>query len=295
MVGHFIFKVLMIIGVVWTLLSGATTAQTDSGDHAALIITFDYEEAVDASLVLKNTLSDGSLIERSLSDADVNTVLHLKNRDEEGLKAGLDQFAAFLDESHNTIVYYSGHAIQVDGENYLIGADGVSSYSLTELLTFLRQRSKSVIFILDACRNNPFSDPNPPTIERADVTTRQLSVRGLVRTELASSPSSQQLDVSQNVEAGLARVNGLRGTNVMVFFATEPGNVAIDSGANYQENGPFATALAKEITKPLELEELFRRVSRRVNRTTDGQQTPWRQGSLEERVYIAGKVAFPIP
>ena len=115
---------------------------------------------------------------------------------------------------------------------------------------------------------------------------------------VASTPAAVgQLSVADlaNNPDGVARMDTLRGRNVLVFFATEPGNVAIDSGPRFGEHGPFAWELKRELENPIEIEEVMRRVSSSVNRRTNGAQTPWRQGSIDHRLYVAGQVPFPIP
>ena len=64
------------------------------------------------------------------------------------------------------LVYYAGHGIQVDGENYLIPIDAKfeaeadlpdQGVKLAEIMAALEAAtSKMRIVILDACRNNPF-------------------------------------------------------------------------------------------------------------------------------------------
>ncbi len=66
------------------------------------------------------------------------------------------------------LVYYAGHGLQVDGENFLIPVDATVSREadvpletmrLADLMAMLDTvRSKTRIVILDACRDNPFAD-----------------------------------------------------------------------------------------------------------------------------------------
>ena len=68
------------------------------------------------------------------------------------------------------LVFYAGHGLQVDGENYLVPVDAqieresdvpLQATRLADLMNVLSSvPSKSNIVILDACRNNPFSAIN---------------------------------------------------------------------------------------------------------------------------------------
>ena len=68
------------------------------------------------------------------------------------------------------LVFYAGHGVQVDGENFLIPVDAqiereadvpLQAMRLADVMNALSSiPSKSSIVILDACRNNPFSAIN---------------------------------------------------------------------------------------------------------------------------------------
>ena len=94
-------------------------------------------------------------------------------------------------------------------------------------------------------------------------------------------------------DVGLAQVGDLRGLSTVVFFSTEPGNVAIDGEAG--KGSPFAKVLAKEIRKRQSLDDLLRRTAVRVNKMTDGAQSPWRQGDIPFDVFLAGMKTMVIP
>jgi uncharacterized caspase-like protein len=85
----------------------------------------------------------------------------------------------------------------------------------------------------------------------------------------------------------------LRGLSAIVLFSTEPGNVALDGDAG--RGSPFAKIAAKELARRQSLDSAFRRIAVAVNKTTGGQQSPWRQGDLPFDVYIAGMADFPVP
>src|SRR5258707_4194121 len=68
------------------------------------------------------------------------------------------------------LVFYAGHGLQIDGENYLVPVDvdpkreadiPLQAVRLNDVLNTLTSvPSKMRILLLDACRNNPFPDIN---------------------------------------------------------------------------------------------------------------------------------------
>ena len=66
------------------------------------------------------------------------------------------------------LFYYSGHGLEIEGQNYLTGVDTSfvdatsakhTSIPLTEVIDRMRSKSLKIkILILDACRNNPLPD-----------------------------------------------------------------------------------------------------------------------------------------
>ena len=68
------------------------------------------------------------------------------------------------------LVFYAGHGMQIDGENYLVPVDidpkreadiPLQAVRLNDILNTLNSvPSKIRIILLDACRNNPFPDIN---------------------------------------------------------------------------------------------------------------------------------------
>jgi uncharacterized caspase-like protein len=84
------------------------------------------------------------------------------------LRSLIEDFVEGLPDGAVIVVYYAGHAVQADGENYLVPTaarlsqeadlvrDGVS---LSYVMRQLRRTSNYLtIMILDACRNNPLAE-----------------------------------------------------------------------------------------------------------------------------------------
>ena len=148
------------------------------------------------------------------------------------------------------LVFYAGHGLQVDGENYLVPVDAqieresdvpLQATRLADLMNVLSSvPSKSNIVILDACRNNPFAA------------------------------------INKTAGRGLAIVDAPNGS--IVSYSTAPGTEALDGDG---QNSPYTTALTKIGHEPgLQIEQLLKRVRLDVSNTTARQQFPWESSSL---------------
>ena len=150
------------------------------------------------------------------------------------------------------LVFYAGHGIQVDGENFIVPVDidpkreadvPLQAVRLNDVLNTLNSvPNKMRIVMLDACRNNPF-----PAI-------------------------------NQTTGKGLAMVDTKSGApGTFISYSTSPGSEAEDgTGLN-----SHTTALMKIAREPgLPIEEAFKRVRVSVNDATQGRQVPWESSSL---------------
>lgn len=89
---------------------------------------------------------------------------------EENSIAPVSAFQTSLDPGDTALVHFSGHGVEIDGQNYLLAADipkpqsGQQDFIKSEAMSLgdLMQRIASSgagtrIFIIDACRDNPFA------------------------------------------------------------------------------------------------------------------------------------------
>ena len=229
------------------------------------------QSAYDSVPKLPNPANDAKAVAELLTNSgfEVTTASDLsQNQMREKVSEFASEIAAKGPDTV-ALVFYAGHGLQIDGENYLVPIDidpkreadiPIQAVRLNDILNTLTSvPSKMRILMLDACRNNPF--PN----------------------------------LSKTAAGGLAIVDakiGVPGT--FLSFSTSPGAVAEDgSGAN----SPYTTALltaGKELGIPIE--ETFKRVRLAVNKATDGRQTPWDSSSLTEDFRFSGPaVAGPKP
>ena len=201
------------------------------------------------SFVLKNPVNDARGVADALTRLGFFVRLYL-DEDEKNFRQHLHDFSTELNKYDNCLVYFAGHAIQIEGVNYLAAIDTsfvdessakYSSIQLDLVLDYLRKCSCKVkIVILDACRNNPFA------------------ARGFN-------------------DSGLAPVKAPTGT--LIAFSTSPGERASDVG--FGNNSIYTGALLKHIAhENIPIEEMFKRVRTTVYSLSNKKQISWEHTSL---------------
>jgi Caspase domain len=247
------------------VLLGTHSASAES--RLALVIGQSAYRSVPA---LPNPANDARAVTQLLTDSgfEVSTAADLSQGQ---MREAVSDFAgkvAAKGADTVALVFYAGHGLQIDGENFLVPIDidpkreadiPIQAVRLNDILNTLTSvPSKMRILMLDACRNNPFPD---------------LKTAG----------------------SGLAIVDAKVGApGTFLSFSTSPGAVAEDGSGS---NSPYTNALlaaGKEQNIPIE--ETFKRVRLAVNKVTEGRQTPWDSSSLTEDFRFSGtSVAGPKP
>jgi hypothetical protein len=247
------------------LLLGTQSAFAES--RLALVIGQSAYRSVPA---LPNPANDARAVTQMLTDSgfEVSTAADLSQGQ---MREAVSDFAgkvAAKGVDTVALVFYAGHGLQIDGENFLVPIDidpkreadiPIQAVRLNDILNTLTSvPSKMRILMLDACRNNPFPD---------------LKTAG----------------------SGLAIVDAKVGApGTFLSFSTSPGAVAEDGSGS---NSPYTNALlaaGKEQNIPIE--QTFKRVRLAVNKVTEGRQTPWDSSSLTEDFRFSGaSVAGPKP
>jgi hypothetical protein len=171
-------------------------------------------------------------------------------------------------------VYYSGHAIEISGQNYLIPIDAkietqadlrIGSVLLEELLSALSETRNLRLILLDACRDDPFASSLRPGGTRSLAGSAQ------------GGPTLPAEPIARSVRQGLVRVD-LTLPNTLVGYAAKAGSVAMDGDGR---NSPFAGALIKHLGTPgLDIRIALGRVRDEVFKETKGRQEPYFYGSL---------------
>lgn len=243
---------LLLSASLTAFVVGSAAAHAES--RVALVIG---ESAYRAVPSLPNPANDARAIGKLLTDSgfEVTTASDLSQR-EFNQKVG-DFTAEIAARGPDTValVFYAGHGLQVDGENYLVPVDvdpkreadiPLQAVRLNDILNTLNSvPTRMRILLLDACRNNPFPALN------------------------------------QTVGHGLALVDTKSGApGTFLSYSTSPGAEAEDgTGAD----SPYTTALLTAARTPgLPIEQAFKQVRVAVNKATGGRQTPWESSSLTE-------------
>lgn len=231
------------------VLTGAQ-AQSHQPRFALVIGNSSYQ----AVGVLPNPVRDAEAVRRLLDAAgfEVTTALDL-DRDamREAVRSFADRLAGQGADSV-ALIYFAGHGVQVDGENYLLPVDAdigreadipLAGVRLADVMATLDTvPSRTRIVILDACRNNPFDQ------------------------------------AGTDIGRGLAVVHAPAGS--VVAYSTSPGATAEDgTGAN----SPFTAALVAAARRPgARIETILQDVRVAVHQATRGRQTPWEITALTE-------------
>jgi hypothetical protein len=199
---------------------------------------------------LRNPTNDAEDVSAKLVSLGFS-VITLTNATSQQMEEALRKFDQALQASSVGLVFFAGHAFQIDGKNYLAAVDTkiddelrvkYSALDLDFILDVMKRAAAPTGFvILDACRNNPF----------------------------AGRPRS----VASNE---LAPVYAPKGT--LVAFSTSPGQIASDGTGR---NGSYTEALLQHIDTPnLLIETMFKRVRSTLESITGGRQTSWEHTSL---------------
>ena len=106
------------------------------------------------------------LIAKTLKSLDFDVILDTNLQTEKAFKNRISEFGEKRKKYDVAFVYYAGHGLQVNNQNYLLPVKekfnsqenvldyGVSVQRIIRHLTFINDKVN--VLILDACRNNPF-------------------------------------------------------------------------------------------------------------------------------------------
>jgi hypothetical protein len=234
-----------------TLPAAAQRPQT----RVALVIA---NSAYQNATPLPNPVADGRLIAATLKGAGFQSVTLLENQDRIGMERGLRAFAALAERAEVAMLYYAGHGIEYNGENYLIPIDAklqfdrdleLEAVKLSTMISMSEGASRLRIIVLDACRT-------PPSGLKKTVASRSLG-RGLAPVE----PEGDSL----------------------IVYSAKAGTTAADGDGG---NSPFAKAMARRMLQPgREISLLFRDIRDDVLKATGRAQEPFTYGSLSSQEF----------
>ncbi|MEZ2333482.1 caspase domain-containing protein [Mesorhizobium sp. RCC_202] len=193
----------------------------------------------------------------------------------------LSAFAQKIDDADAALLFYAGHGLQVNGENYLVPIDAEldnegqlnrQTIKLQDQLDMMSARARVSVLLLDCCRDNPF-------------------VRSLGRLRPGRTRGVA-------ADRGLAEMETTEGS--FIAFATGPGSVAEDGEGGHS---PFTAALLAHIDSPGQsIADIMTDVTNTVASATNDKQVPWYHSSLRRRfilrplpAVVAAPVAMAAP
>ncbi len=221
--------------------------------------------AYENSSPLANPINDARAVAAKLAAIGFDVALH-ENLDGQGFRLALGEFSEKALKADLALVFYAGHGIEMNGQNYLIPVDAkmkseataqFEAVALEQVLGAVRVAGKLGLVMMDACRNDPFS----ATMTRSNGT--------------------------RSVSRGLAPISVEGETGLLISFAAEAGKTADDGDADHS---PYTAALLGVLDQPgLEVGRMFRAVRARVKETTGGAQVPVEQAQLPDQdIYLVG-------
>jgi formylglycine-generating enzyme required for sulfatase activity len=217
---------------------------------------------------LLNPRNDATDVAASLKRLGFETVTGF-DLDKAAMEELAGRFARTAREADVALFYYSGHAMQFAGINYLMPVDARLAdeadlrrmLRVDDVVANLQQAAKLRILVLDSCRDNPLAE-------------------GLKRSIGITRAAAMQ--------RGLAKMDNAQG--MIVAYATQAGRTA-DDGVS--RNSPYTSAFLRNIEAAEEVGTVFRRISSEVYTTTGRTQLPELSLSLIGEFYLNGKAAPP--
>ncbi len=231
---------------------------------------------------LPNPANDARDIEKLLEDLGFD-VTGVGDREGKKLERDFERFIEDAEGADVALVYYSGHGIEAGGENWLVPVDadlaavaneGKGLVALSPLLDELKAMVPVTIFLIDACRSNPFP---PGAMITKNGKTVELSASGL-----GTPRGFAAVESDSNISLG-----------TVIGFAAEPGRPALDGEEG--KNSPYAAAILRHLSALTgnEFGLVMRMVTEEVYLKTKTQQRPWVNESLRTQLFFGGAVEEP--
>jgi uncharacterized caspase-like protein len=209
---------------------------------------------------LPNPVNDARGIAATLKGLGFETVQEGYDLGRDAMLKSLKAFGETAKGADWAVIYYAGHGMEVKGVNYLIPTDAKladeedieeEAVPVSRLIDRLQDVAGIKVFILDACRNNPFA-------------TRMFRRRGV-----------------RGGAKGLAEMHAESGS--LIAYATSPGDTALDGEG---EHSPYAKALIDHLgDQGSEIRLMFGSVADSVQEATRKTQLPWIASPLGGKSY----------
>jgi hypothetical protein len=214
---------------------------------------------------LRNAVHDAEDVNERLKRFGFTTQL-VTNATYQRMDRALKSFQKHLPDAEVALVFFAGHGLQIERENFLIGTDSDlhdpiaakhSSLSLDRVLATLEAGSNATnIIMLDCCRDDPYT------------------VRW----------------VRSSAKKGLAPVYVPRGS--LLAYSTSPGQFAEDGTGR---NGEYTAALLQHVDAvDCSIEVMLKRVRNTLSAATEGRQVSWEHTSLAGEFYFNRSIGMTV-
>ena len=214
---------------------------------------------------LENPVNDANLIAESLKKLDFEVELYTNLSSRNEMLDAIKDFGRKRKNYEIGFVYYAGHGIQLNNNNYLLPVNEEFEYeedvedngvSMQRVLRYLEStRHNQLNFIvLDACRDNPFE-------------------------------SNWNKTRSYGKGGGLAKISPPTGS--LIAYSTDHGQTAADGDGG---NSLYSKALAEKLLEEdVSIEQVFKNVRTEVLRLSNKSQSPVEESKLTGEVFYMNK------
>ncbi len=218
---------------------------------------------------LPNPTHDAEDVAAALKRNGFETILGT-DLDQAGMQNAAIRFARAARTADVAVFYYSGHAMQYAGVNYLVPVDAElrdeadlrRMARVDEILADLQQAKNLRILVLNSCRDNPLADD--------------------LKRSIGASRSA-------SIGRGLARIESPDGT--IVSYSTQAGRTAEDGS---DRNSPYTAAFLQHIEDKDDIATVFHRIGATVYQETQGKQVPEISISFFGEFYLNGKLQITV-
>ena len=253
-------KSLILFGL---LLVGINVCAQQEKRLALVIGNANYDKGA-----LDNPVNDALLMEKTLKSLDFDVILDTNIATLQDFNLTVRKFGDKRDEYNVGFIYYAGHGVQINGENYLLATKEkyASEYdvddnalSVQKIMRYLTNKTNQVnVLILDACRDNPF--------------------------EQNWNPQARSSDGGR----GLAKIPPPTGS--LIAFSTDAGNTAADGEG---KNSIYCLSLAKNMQlENTTLDQVFRNVRTDVLKASNNTQRPVEASQLTGEAFYLKKGTY---
>jgi TPR repeat protein len=270
---HFVFSaarcVVQSMAVLLCLMVCSAEFAFAAGKRVAFVVGNSAYKAVPT---LANPKNDAAAVSAALRKVGFEVVTAI-DLDRAAFDKSVETFIRSLSDAELSVFYYSGHGVEVGGENRIIPIDAtlsteealeVETISLQTIMMEMRNNSRAQLLYLDACRDNPFK----------------------VKSFLVGADQ-----IKKQVGRGLAKEKISIGS--LIAYATEPGNIALDGD---EANSPFTLAVLRHsFDASVDVQTALMAVTRDVWKSTQERQRPWSNVTLTEPVFLNDGPKVPEP